>query len=162
MTHQHAPFSKTTLVVIEFGGSWPRWLPPAERGDMAVVAQHYESRPSSLITQVASRVTRLEAVGWRLSTAVLVSNGRTDPDASASRCVLARGLVARLRSSGGGTVVLTSSQSAGPRAIRQLTALAASLAESEDIAFIDLCVRDGLGAVVFGENPETLRLASTG
>ena len=47
-----------TLVVIEYGASWPRWLDPSHSGDMAVVAQHYEGEPSSLITQVASRVTR--------------------------------------------------------------------------------------------------------
>jgi hypothetical protein len=31
-----------TLVVIEFGASWPRWMNPAHTGDLAVVAQHYE------------------------------------------------------------------------------------------------------------------------
>jgi len=63
---------KATLVVIEFGASWPRWLDPTHSGDMAVVAQHYEGEPSSLITQVASRVTRLEAKGWQLKAIVLV------------------------------------------------------------------------------------------
>ena len=33
-----------TLVVIEFGASWPRWLNPSgDRGDLAVVAQQYET-----------------------------------------------------------------------------------------------------------------------
>jgi len=73
---------KATLVVIEFGASWPRWLDPSHSGDMAVVAQHYEGAPSSLITQVASRVTRLEAKGWQLNAIVFVSNGRCEGDAA--------------------------------------------------------------------------------
>jgi len=68
-----------TLVVIEFGASWPRWLnPTGDRGDLAVVAQHYAGPPTDLITQVAMRVTRLQARGWQLSAMVLVSNGRAD------------------------------------------------------------------------------------
>src|SRR6187551_3742285 len=95
-----------TMVVIEFSAAWPRWLKPASGGDMAVVAQHYEGHPSSLVTQVASRTTRLEAVGWQLDRIVLVSNGRVDPDAIAARSILARGLHARLRLIGRGELTL--------------------------------------------------------
>ena len=48
-----------TLVVIEFGASWPRWMNPAHTGDLAVVAQHYEGLPTDLVAQVANRITRL-------------------------------------------------------------------------------------------------------
>ena len=81
------------LVVIEFGASWPGWFDPNEHGDMAVVAQHYQGHPGSLVTQVGSRVARLESRGWRLEAMVLVSNGRTEPDDSAARAVLARGRI---------------------------------------------------------------------
>jgi hypothetical protein len=84
-----------TLVVIEFGASWPRWLNPnADRGDLAVVAQHYAGPPTDLITQVAMRVTRLQARGWQLSSMVLVSNGRADAPTAAARSILARGALA--------------------------------------------------------------------
>lgn len=118
---------KATLVVIEFGASWPRWLDPTHSGDMAVVAQHYEGAPSSLITQVASRVQRLEAKGWILKAVVLVSNGRCEGDCSAARSVLARGLLARLREAGGGHFALTVDERHGRRARHNLTHLAESM-----------------------------------
>ena len=118
---------KATLVVIEFGASWPRWLDPSHSGDMAVVAQHYEGEPSSLITQVASRVTRLEAKGWELKAIVLVSNGRCEGDSAAARSILARGLLARLRAVGGGHFALTVDERLGRRASHNLTHLAESL-----------------------------------
>ena len=118
---------KATLVVIEFGASWPRWLDPTHSGDMAVVAQHYEGEPTSLITQVASRVTRLEAQGWQLRAIVLVSNGRCEGESVAARSILARGLLARLRGVGGGHFALTVDERHGRRARHNLTHLAESL-----------------------------------
>jgi hypothetical protein len=118
---------KATLVVIEFGASWPRWLDPTHSGDMAVIAQHYEGEPSSLITQVASRVTRLEAQGWQLKAIVLVSNGRCEGGSVAARSILARGLLARLRGVGGGHFALTVEERYGRRARHNLTHLAESL-----------------------------------
>jgi hypothetical protein len=117
-----------TLVVIEFGASWPRWLDPSHSGDMAVVAQHYEGEPNSLITQVASRVTRLEARGWHhLKAVVFVSTGRCEGDSVAARSVLARGLLARLRNSDGGHFALTVDERYGRRARHNITNLAESL-----------------------------------
>ena len=61
-----------SLQTREFGASWPRWLNPSgDRGDLAVVAQHYAGLPTDLITQVAMRVTRLQARGWQLQQMVL-------------------------------------------------------------------------------------------
>src|SRR5688572_4942846 len=59
-----------TLVVIEYGANWPRWLSPERQGDMAVVAQHYEGPSGSLVTQVATRVARLEGMGWSFDSVV--------------------------------------------------------------------------------------------
>jgi len=117
-----------TLVVIEFGASWPRWLnPTGDRGDLAVVAQHYAGPPTDLITQVAMRVTRLQARGWQLSSMVLVSNGRADAPTAAARSILARGLLAHLAGPGGGRFVLSVDAYLGLRAAHNLTALATSL-----------------------------------
>jgi hypothetical protein len=117
-----------TLVVIEFGASWPRWLnPTGDRADLAVVAQHYAGPPTDLITQVAMRVTRLQARGWELSSMVLVSNGRADAPTAAARSILARGLVAHLAASGGGTFALSVDAYLGRRAERNLIALAEAL-----------------------------------
>jgi hypothetical protein len=132
-----------TLVVIEFGASWPRWLDPGHSGDMAVVAQHYEGAPSSLITQVASRVTRLEAKGWHLKAIVLVSNGRCEGDSVAARSVLARGLLARLNGVGGGHFALTVDERLGRRARHNLTHLAEALDQDASTGGITLSAYAG-------------------
>ena len=117
-----------SLVVIEFGASWPRWLnPTGDRGDLAVVAQHYAGLPTDLITQVAMRVTRLQARGWQLSAMVLVSNGRADAPTAAARSILARGLLAHLAASGGGSFSLSVDGYLGRRAEHNLAALATAL-----------------------------------
>jgi hypothetical protein len=134
-----------TLVVIEYGASWPRWLDPSDSGDMAVVAQHYEGEPSSLITQVASRVTRLEARGWRLQAVVLVSNGRCEGPSVSARSVLARGLLARLHGAGGGHYALTVDARHGRRARHNLTHLAESLAREASIGGVVLSTFAGEG-----------------
>jgi hypothetical protein len=134
--------NQSLMVVIEFSAAWPRWLKP-ESGDMVLVAQHYEGHPSSLLTQVASRTTRLEAVGWRMHALVLVSNGRTDPDAVAARSVLSRGLLARMRARGGGSLVLAMDDKCGRRAASQLRALAASLDPVIQGSLVSLGVRIG-------------------
>ncbi|HSC87618.1 MAG TPA: hypothetical protein VLC09_10125 [Polyangiaceae bacterium] len=132
-----------TLVVIEFSAAWPQWLKPTSTGDMAVVAQHYEGHPSTLVTQVATRTTRLEAVGWNLQSIVLVSNGRTDPDSLAARSILARGLLSRLRLRGRGELLLTIDERLGKRASSHLRALGTSLEHSLRGAHLSLGVRIG-------------------
>jgi hypothetical protein len=138
-----------TLVVIEYGASWPKWLEPSNVGDVAVVAQHYEGEPGSLVTQVASRVTKLEVMGWQLDTLVLVANGRTDPAASAARSVLARGLLSRLKAATG-QLVLTVDDRAGTRAAHSLTALAAAL---DGTGGVMLSVRIGDAEPILGRSP---------
>jgi hypothetical protein len=132
-----------TLVVIEFGASWPRWLDPSHSGDMAVVAQHYEGAPSSLITQVASRVTRLEAKGWQLNAVVFVSNGRCEGDSAAARSILAHGLLSRLRTAGGGHFALTVDPRHGRRACHNLSLLAESMAKAARMGGIALSTHAG-------------------
>jgi hypothetical protein len=128
-----------TLVVIEFGASWPRWLnPTGDRGDLAVVAQHYAGLPTDLITQVAMRVTRLQARGWQLSSMVLVSNGRADAPTAAARSVLARGLLAHLAASGGGSFSLSVDGYLGRRAEHNLAALVTSLESVALASRVDL------------------------
>ncbi|MEI9952593.1 MAG: hypothetical protein WDO74_27340 [Pseudomonadota bacterium] len=134
---------KATLVVIEFGASWPRWLDPSHSGDMAVVAQHYEGAPSSLITQVASRVTRLEAKGWQLNAVVFVSNGRCEGDSAAARSILAHGLLSRLRAAGGGHFALTVDERHGRRACHNLALLAESMAKAARLGGIMLSAHAG-------------------
>ena len=139
----HRVTRPATLVVIEFSAAWPHWLKPTQTGDMAVVAQHYEGHPSSLVTQVATRSTRLEAVGWNLQSIILVSNGRSDPDSIAARSILARGLLSRLRLRGRGELLLTMDEKFGRRAGAHLRALGASLEHSLRGAYLSLGVRIG-------------------
>jgi hypothetical protein len=128
-----------TLIVIEFGASWPRWLnPTGDRGDLAVVAQHYAGPPTDLITQVAIRVTRLQSRGWQLGAMVLVSNGRADVPTAAARSILARGLLAHLAASGGGSFTLSVDGYLGRRAEHNLQALAAALEPVARVSRVDL------------------------
>ena len=149
---------KATLVVIEFGASWPRWLDPSHSGDMAVVAQHYEGAPNSLITQVASRVTRLELKGWQLNAIVFVSNGRCESDSLAARSILAHGLLSRLRASGGGHFALTVDERQGRRACHNLALLAESMDRGARAGGIALSVHAGQLATV--ASLDTAALAS--
>jgi hypothetical protein len=151
-----------TLVVIEFGASWPRWLHPAHSGDVAVVAQHYEGLPTDLVTQVASRITRLSHAGWQLDEVVLVTNGRTDPDSAAGRWVLARGQFGHLKGNGGCQLTLSASETYGRRATHELTSLAAALEPVTLISELSLCVRVGETAPVFSRPPAPRTLAASG
>ncbi|HVJ17225.1 MAG TPA: hypothetical protein VM686_17470 [Polyangiaceae bacterium] len=132
-----------TLVVIEFGASWPRWLHPNLSGDLAVVAQHYEGPPTDLVTQVASRVTRLTGMGWEVEAIVLVANERHDVEAVAARSVLARGLMAHLRSAGGVHFTLSLDDSFGRRSAQSLNYLAAGLEPMANACGVLLGVRVG-------------------
>jgi hypothetical protein len=149
-----------TLVVIEFGASWPGWFEPNENGDMAVVAQHYQGAPGSLVMQVGNRVARLESRGWRLDAMVLVSNGRTDPEDTAARAVLARGLLANLKRSGGGELVLTLDDHAPGRARHSLTALAAGLDQDAVGTNVIVGMRLGKAAPMLGLSAGNAKLAS--
>ncbi len=131
----------STMVVIEFSAAWPRWLKLTE-GHMSVVAQQYEGRPASLVTQVASRTSRLEASGWRVDSVVFVSNGRGDADSTAARSVLARGLAARIAQGGGGNLLLAIDERSPRRAGAELRSLAAAL-EQMTKGRVDLAVRVG-------------------
>jgi hypothetical protein len=143
-SRQHA-----TLVVIEFGGKWPGWLPPAETGAVAVVAQHYEGEPISLVTQVATRLTRLEHSGWRFRSMLLVSNGKTDPASLAARAVLARGMLSRLQKSRGCRLVLCGDPRKGRRACYTLEHLAAALDETALGSGVSVSLRHGLEDPVY-------------
>jgi hypothetical protein len=149
-------------VVIEFSAAWPKWLKPTDCGDMAVVAQHYETLPTSLVTQVASRMTRLEAVGWQVDAVVVVANHRLDPDATASRSILARGLTARLKATGCGALVLTVDERAGVRAANTLRALAHSIHASGRHRPVAISVRVGNTVEILDEEQPTLRVARAG
>lgn len=156
-----AMIRNATLVVIEFGASWPKWLEPSQGGDLAVVAQHYEGEPTSLVIQVANRVARLETTGWRLETTVMVVNSRTDPAAFAARSVLARGLLARLQKSGGGRLVLTVDESAGGRACQVLTGLAAALDLDAVGTGVGVTIRVGRREPQFGLSSDSLGAEAT-
>jgi len=138
-----------TLVVIEYGASWPSWLNPSGSGNIAVVAQHYEGPASSLVILVASRLSRLVAVGWQIDDVVLVSKGRTDLEAQAARALLARGLLQHLREVGGVRFVFTVAAALGRRASHALHTLTSELEASALVSGISLCVRVGEGAPIY-------------
>jgi hypothetical protein len=116
-----------TLVIIEYGALWPRWLNPNRLGDIAVIAQHYEGPPHSLVTQVENRLTRLVVGQWLIESAILVSNGRTDLESLGARSIVARGVLSHLKKDGGQRLVLAVSPERGERACKTLAALVDTL-----------------------------------
>jgi hypothetical protein len=72
----------------------------------------------------------LEVVGWRLDQIILVSNGRVDADSIATRSILARGLLSRLRLMGKGHLTLTVDERLGRRAAADIRTLTVSLERS--------------------------------
>lgn len=132
-----------TLVVIEFGASWPRWLSPTSADHTAVVAQHYEGSAHSLIAQVSSRLSRLVNTGWRIDEAILVSNGRTDIEAIAARAVLVRGLLQHLRDVSGSRLLLSVKKEFGQRPGHTLASLSQALRENALGSGIALGIRVG-------------------
>lgn len=151
-----------TLVVIEFGASWPRWMNPAHTGDLAVVAQHYEGSPTDLVGQVANRVLRLTQAGWHLDEVILVCNGRIDQDAVAARSVLARGFLAHLREAGGVHLTLSVSEALGRRALHGLSQLASSLEPTARASDIVLAMRIGEEPPVYSRPLPPRPLVATG
>ena len=103
------------------------------------------SEPVSLVNQVASRLTKLENKRWRFSSMVLVSNGRVEPEWTAARAVLARGLLSRLKKSAGCRLVLSVDPRTGRRACYTLDALAAAMDEEAIGSGVSVSVRHGLG-----------------
>jgi hypothetical protein len=155
---------KATLVVIEYGASWPRWLQPGMSGDLAVVAQHYEGPPTDLVTQVATRISRLTGMGWELDSIALVVGERYDVEAVAARSVLARGLMAHLRSAGGEQFALSLDPQFGHRAVHLVSHLAAGLEPMAVACGVALSLRIGDRAPLFSRpllsRPEPSRVAS--
>ncbi len=97
----------------------------------------------SLVTQVASRITRLDAGGWDLNTVVLVTNARTDADAFAARAVLARGLLARMASVKADRFVLSIDRALEKRARHSLRMLAGQLTDEGAGSGVSVVVRMG-------------------
>jgi hypothetical protein len=114
------------------------------------VAQHYEGEPVSIVTQVASRISRLEATDWQLGTTIVVVNERTDAEAFAARAVLTRGLLARLVHARAGELVLTIDENASTRSLQELTGLAAALDIDAVGNGVSVSVRVGRAAPLLG------------
>lgn len=137
------------LIVIEFGASFPRWLDPSRAGTLAVVAQHYEGPPDTLITQVHSRVSRLLANGWSLKQAVLVCNGRMHLEQQAARSLLARQMLLCLRQCGGKSLSLTVARELEAKVLTALTALATGLDHYALPAGVELRVQRASGEAAY-------------
>jgi hypothetical protein len=150
-----------TLVIIEFGASWPSWLDPGYGGNMAVIAQHYEGVPGSIVEQVESRMSRLLSTGWSVEEVVLVANGRGDLESLSARSLLGRGLLAHLRNTRGRRLTLTLAADLGQRAVHVLATLASALDGSALACGVELCLRIGDAEPVSNRSLE-LRAASAG
>src|ERR1700690_4517347 len=99
------PQRETTIVVIEYGASWPRWLDTTASVNTAVVAQHYAGKAAALLTQIKTRLERLQQDGAQVKTLVYVCNGHSDPAARSARANVVRGLFGPLGCAKGSQLV---------------------------------------------------------
>lgn len=153
---------KVTVVVIEAGASWPRWLHPWDSGDFAVVTQQQDGQPGELVNQVGHRLSGLAGKGWQIDGIVLVTNGRTDPATETARSVVARGLMAQLRSSGGVHFTLSVNEELGRRAANSLTALGTTLDSLAFACGVELAIRIGDKPPLYSRPPSAQPMSATG
>ncbi len=151
-----------TLVVIEYGASWPRWL---HRRTPAISLSSRSTtkacRPISSRRWQAASHASIKLPG-RWDEVVQVANGRSDPDSIAARSVLARGLLAHLKSAGGRHLTLCVSEALGRRATHELTALAAALESVALASDLSLSVRVGEDTPVYSRPAPSRPIAATG
>ena len=140
---------ETTMVVIEYGASWPRWLDSTPGDSLVVVAQHYEGKPTELLEQIKNRLLRLQQEGSIIKTLVFVCNDHTDPTARSARALVARGLFGPLGSIEGSQFLLSNDRAREPVAMAY-SALVATLESDAAHAGVRLGLRLGSSPTVFG------------
>lgn len=140
---------ETTLVVIEYGASWPCWLDTTPNENLVVVAQHYAGKPAALLEQVKNRLLRVQQAGAHVKTLVFVCNGYTDPAARSARACVARGLFDPLLCLDGSQLVLSNDGLREPAALA-FTALLATLESDAALAGVRLSMRLGSSPPIFG------------
>lgn len=132
-----------SLVVVEWGASWPRWLDPTQTGHVIVVAQHYEGSPESILTQVASRVSRVHEFGWRLDRALLSVSHRSEHVFRSARARLAQRLLGIVSEARGSELLLSVDQAAGPELAQELIDLSWELETEPAAANVRISLRLG-------------------
>ena len=140
---------ETTMVVIEYGASWPRWLDTTPCDTLVVVAQHYDGKPTELLEQIKNRLLRLQQDGSSVKTLVYVCNVHNDPATRSGRAVVARGLFGPLASVEGSQLVLSNDTVREPAAMA-FSALAATLESDAAHAGVRLGLRLGSSPTIFG------------
>jgi hypothetical protein len=146
MTHWQR---ETTMVVIEYGASWPRWLDSNPSESLVVVAQHYEGKPTALLEQIKSRLVRLQQEGSCVKTLVFVCNANNDAATRSARALVARGLLGPLGSVEGSQLVLSNDTVREPAGMA-FSALVATLKSDAAHAGVRLGLRLGSSPTVFG------------
>ena len=126
-----------SLIVLEFGASWPAWLADRQRDTPNAVIEAQAASESA--TEFAVRVIRrVEALGSRrrfARLAVIATNGETDEESIAARYRIARAMLhtmANLDAAGAGTDAageLVLAADAGDEARHGLFALAGTLCD---------------------------------
>jgi hypothetical protein len=143
------PQRETTIVVIEYGASWPRWLDTTPNVNTAVVAQHYDGKAAALLTQIKTRLERLQQDGAQVKTLVYVCNGHNEPAARSARASVVRGLFGPLGCAEGSQLVLSNDEIREPAALA-FTALVATLESDAARAGVKIGLRLGASPPLFG------------
>jgi hypothetical protein len=115
--------TKVSLVVMESGSAWPGHI-----GDSSNVVA-FSQNGEKLLRRTQEKLDALRRGQQDVRVAVLACNGQTDGEADGCRAQVARTLLAAVRGTTFGRLVLSASSSASLRLRHELVSLAGALSE---------------------------------
>jgi hypothetical protein len=119
------------IVLVEWNADYPTWCEQdaARIGPVELhnIVQRFEEAPGAFMIRALEQIERWEAGGRKLRLSVIAANNRIDPEALASRELVARRLVTAMLRSGTARVVLSANDLASANVRAELVRLADSL-----------------------------------
>ena len=123
--------SDEVIVLVEHNADFPTWCEheAARIGPVELhnIVQRLEETPGAFMIRALEQIERWEAGGAKLRLAVIAANDRVDPEALASRELLARRLVTSMLKAGLARMVLSANDLANASARAELVRLAERL-----------------------------------
>jgi hypothetical protein len=119
------------IVLVEYNADFPTWCEheAARIGPVELhnVVQRFEETPGAFMIRALEQIERWEARGAKLRLAVIAANDRVDPEALASRELVARRLVTLMLQAGIARLVLSANELANANSRAELVRLAERL-----------------------------------
>lgn len=118
------------MVLVEWNADYPTWCghDAARMGaELHNIVQRFEEPPGAFMIRALEQIELLESRGGKLRLSVIAANNRVDPEALASRELVATRLVTAMLRSGTARVVLSANDLANAHVRAELVRLADNL-----------------------------------